>query len=189
MKQIFVVPLVCLALGGCLHVAPAPSTGYLPADAFSTIAPGQDPAMAAVQEALVAFAYPARMQGRPAEMALAIASLDAMAGQFSTSGRWIGMDAITQQEMLDARAEVRGILGVPETAPSQSVIDQLVAASRALDEGDQKAALAALSGPDFTKTPEETLAILTHFPRAPTANIATMDANANFFQPESNSMW
>jgi len=188
MKQSLMVLAACLALGGCLHVTPAPSTGYLPADAFSTIAPGQDPDMAAVQEALVAFAYPARMQGRPAEMALAIASLDAMAGQFSTGGRWIGLDAITQQEMLDARTEVRGILGVPANAPSQSVINQLMAASRALDQGDQAAALAALSGPDFTKTPEQTLAILTHFPRAPAANIAMVDANANFFQPESGSM-
>ncbi len=185
MKQILMVPLVCLALGGCLHEVPTPSTGYLPPDAFATIAVGQDPDLAAVQEAMIAFAYPARMQGRPAEMALAIASLDAMAGQFSTGGRWFGMNSIPKQEMLDARTEVRGILGVPENAPSQSVIDQLMAASRALNKGDQKAALAALSGPDFTKTPEQTLEILAHFPRAPIANSATMSANTNFFPPDS----
>jgi hypothetical protein len=182
MKQTLMVPLICLVSGGCgLHVAPAPSTGYLPADAFSTIAEGQDPDLAAVQEAMIAFAYPTRMYGRPAEMALALASLDAMAGQFSTSGRWAGQESIPKQEMLDARSEVRDILGVPENAPSQSVIDQLMAASRALDKGDQNAALTALSGPDFTRTPEQTLAILAHFPRAPIANGATMDANANFF--------
>ncbi len=185
MKQCLMVPLICLALGGCLHEAPEPSTGYLPADAFSTIAVGQDPDLAAVQEAMIAFAYPARMQGKPAEMALAIASLDAMAGQFSTSGRWFGMDSLPKEEMLEARTEVRGILGVPENAPSQSVIDQLMAASRALDKGDQNAALAALSGPDFTKTPAQTLAILTHFPKAPIANSATLNANMNFFPPDS----
>lgn len=186
MKRFLTAFLACLALGGC-HVAPPPTTGYLPPAAFDKIAVGQDPDLAAVQEAMMAFAYPERMQGRPAEMALAVASLDAMAGQFSTSGRWMTMDSITQLEMLEARQEIRGILGIPGKAPSQSVIDQLVAASLALDKNDEAAALAALSGPDFTKTPAQTLAILTHFPKAPMANVATMDANSNFFPPDS--MW
>jgi len=181
MSRIPFLPLVFLALAGCVHVVPAPTTGYLPEDAFGNSVVGQDPAMAAVNDAMIAFAYPGSMQGQPARMALAIASLDAMAGQFSTGGRWITMDSATKQEMLDARTQVRGILGVPENAPSQSVIDHLVAASHALDRGDQTAALAALSGPDFTKTPEETLAILTHFPKTPDANHATMDANLHFF--------
>lgn len=181
MNRTLLLSLSFLTLAGCAHVAPAPSTGYLPEDAFGNSVVGQDLDLAAVNDAMIAFAYPGIMQGQPARMALAIASLDAMAGQFSTRGRWIALDAITKQEMLDARTEVRGILGVPEDAPSQSVIDQLVAASHALDRGDQTAALAALSGPDFTKTPEQTLAILTHFPRVPTANRATMDANMNFF--------
>lgn len=189
MKHFPMISLVCLALAGCAHEAPAPSTGYLPADAFSGIAIGEDPALAAVEDATMAFAYPQRMQGKPAQMALAIASLDAMAGQFATGGRWIGLDAATKQQMLVARSEVRGMLGVPQNAPSQSVIDHLVAASQALDKGDQKAALAALSGPDFTRTPEQTLAILAHFPRAPAANAATMNANLNFFPPDSNPMW
>jgi hypothetical protein len=183
MKLGLIVSLVCLAANTC-QLAPVPTTGYLPPDAFSTTAVGQDTTLAAVQEAAYAFAYPGRMQGRPAEMALAVASLDAMAGQFSTSGRWYGMSWIPQQEMLDARTEVRGILGIPDSAPSQLVIDRLMAASRALNNGDQKAALAALSGPAFTKPPEQTLAILAHFPPAPVANQATMAANMNFFPPD-----
>jgi hypothetical protein len=181
MNRILLLSLSFLTLAGCVHVAPAPSTGYLPEDAFGNSVVGQDLDLAAVNDAMIAFAYPGIMQGKPAQMALAIASLDAMAGQFSTGGRWITMDAITKQEMLDARTEVRAVLGVPEDAPSQSIIDHLVAASHALDRGDQTAALAALSGPDFTKTPEQTLAILTHFPRVPDANSATMEANMNFF--------
>ena len=59
---------------------------------------------------------------------------------------------------------VREILGVPEDTQSQSLIDHLVVASRALNAGDQQAALAALSGPDFTKPPAEVLAVLGHFP-------------------------
>jgi hypothetical protein len=187
MNRALLLPLVFLFTAGCIHEVPSPSVGYLPVDAFGNSVVGQDPALASLNAATIAFAYPGTMQGRPAQMALAIASLDAMAGQFSAGGRWMAMDWISQQEMLDARDQVRAILGVPQDAPSQSVVDQLVAASHALDKGDQAAALAALSGPDFTKPPAQTLAILTRFPRVQIANRATMDANLNFFPATSGT--
>jgi hypothetical protein len=182
MIRFLLTPFLFIGLVGCApREAPIPSTGYLPADAFGDSVIGQDPAIAATDAATEAFARPKMMQGRPALMALAIASLDAMAGQFSTRGRWMAMDAITKQEMLDARNKVRDILGVPETTQSQSLIDHLVAASHALDQGDQAAALTALSGPDFTKPPAQTLALLTNFPKVPNANYATMAASQNLF--------
>jgi|GEM_PF-1868148 len=187
MRRVMAPFLLCVALAGCGQRAPAPSVGYLPADAFGNAVVGQDPATTAVDTAMIAFAYPGTMQGHPARMALAIASLDAMAGQFSAGGRWMSMDWVAQQEMLEARDRVRAILGIPQGAPSQDVIDHLVAASHALDQGDQAGALAALSGPVFTKSPEETLAILAHFPRVPVANRATMDAVRDFFPAISGS--
>lgn len=181
MNWVLVTAFFLTGLAGCSYETPMLSTGYLPLDAFGNSIIGEDPAIAATSAATEAFAYPAKMQERPARMALAVASLDAMAGQFSTSGRWIAMDLITKMEMLDARNQVRSILGVPETTQSQSLIDHLVAASHALDQGDQTVALAALSGPDFTKTSVQTLALLTNFPRVPDANYATMAANQNLF--------
>jgi hypothetical protein len=181
MNWFLLAPFLFIGLIGCAHEAPMPSTGYLPADAFGDSVIGEDPAIAATNAATEAFANPRMMQGRPARMALAIASLDAMAGQFSTRGRWMAMDPIAKQEMLDARNQVRDILGVPETTQSQSLIDHLVAASHALDQGDQVAALTALSGPDFTKPPVQTLALLTNFPKVPNANYATMAASQNLF--------
>ena len=181
MNRFLLVFFLFAGLTGCAYETPLPSTGYLPADAFGNSVIGQDPAIAATNAATEAFAYPGMMQGRPAQMALAIASLDAMAGQFSTGGRWMAMDPIAKQQMLDARNQVRGILGVPETAQSQSLIDHLVAASHALDRGDQAAALTALSGADFTKTPAQTLALLTNFPKVPNANYATMAASQDLF--------
>lgn len=177
MTRLSLALLLWFNLVGCAYETPLPSTGYLPADAFGNSVIGEDPAIAAMSAATVAFAYPETMQGRPAQMALAIASLDAMAGQFSTGGRWIAMDPIAKSEMLDARGKVRAILGVSGATQSQSLIDHLVAASRALDQGDQKAALAALSGPDFTKPPAQILAILTNFPKVPDANYATITAS------------
>jgi hypothetical protein len=171
------VTFLTLCLAGCALEAPPPSTGFLPQDAFGNSVVGQDPAIATFNEALYAFSHPKIMQNRPAEMALAVASLDAMAGQFSTGGRWMAFDSLAKMQMLRARTRVRAILGIPETAPSQAVIDQLVRASKALDAGDQAAAMAALSGGVFTRPAAQTLALLTHFPDVPVADHATMNAN------------
>jgi hypothetical protein len=168
---------LCLALAGCALESPIPSTGYLPQDAFGNAAIGQDPAITATQTATFAFAHPAAMQGEPARMALAIASLDAMAGQFSTVGRWSGMNGLAQLEMLEARKRVREILGISPDLPSQTVIDALVAASHALDRDDRPAAERALTGPGFAMLADRMLALLTHFPAVPIANRATQLAS------------
>jgi len=145
---------LAICLGGCAHETPPPSTGFLPPDAFGYALYGEDPAMATFGLAL-----------------------DAMAGQFSTNGRWMAMDPIAKMRMLQARDRVREILGIPETAPSQAVINQLVTASKALNAGDQPAAMAALTGGVFTRPAAQNLALLTHFPYVPIADQATMNAN------------
>ena len=172
--------LLILALAGCGLETPSPSTGYLPANAFGNSVTGEDPAMAAISEAAYAFAHPRYMRGKPAQMALAVACLDAMAGQFSTSGRWIGMNSLIKMQMLQARSKVRGILGIPDSVPSQTVIDAMVAASHALADGDQKTAESALAVPGFTRPPARMIATLADFPRVPVANVATMRAQRNF---------
>jgi hypothetical protein len=166
-----------ICLGGCAYETPPPSTGFLPPDAFGYALFGEDPAMATFGPALDGFVHPGMMQNRPAQMALAVASLDAMAGQFSTNGRWMAMDPIAKMQMLQARDRVREILGIPETAPSQAVINQLVTVYWALDAGDQPAAMATLSGGVFTRPAAQTLALLTHFPYVPIADQAMMNAN------------
>jgi len=149
----------------------------MPTDSFARTAVGEDTTTAAMNEATYAFARPTAMQGRPAEMALAIASLDALAGQFYSGARWMGMNSLAKQEMLQARAKVRQILGVPERAPSQDVVDDLVGASQALDRSDKAGAIEALTSPYFTLGPEATLSLLAHFPSVPVANHATAFAS------------
>ncbi|HET9148714.1 MAG TPA: hypothetical protein VFN77_11725 [Acetobacteraceae bacterium] len=168
---------MCAGLAGCALETPSPSTGYLPASAFGGAVIGEDPSMAAANDAAWVFAHPGRMQGQPAQMAMGIASLDAMAGQFSTSPRWERMDALVKLQMLRARSRVRRILGVRPGAPSQAVIDALVAAARALHRGDERAALTALSAPVFIHPPRRSLALLAHFPYVPLANHATAFAS------------
>ena len=67
-------------------------------------------------------------------------------------------------------------------AVAQSLIDHLVAASHELDDGDQQAALSALSGPDFSKPPAEILAELGHFPYVSAANSALVAASVRSFR-------
>ena len=171
---------LCLSLAGCGLESPIPSTGYLPKNTFEYVI-GQDPAITAIQTATYAFARPAAMQGQPAQMALAVASLDAMAGQFSTVGRWSDMNSMAKLEMLQARTRVRAILGIAPDVPSQTVIDALVAAAHALDHGDRAAAERALTGPGFSMAPARMLALLAHFPTVPIANQATSLASQSMF--------
>ncbi|WP_174502635.1 hypothetical protein [Acidiphilium sp. C61] len=180
-RSALALALLGLSLAGCALVTPPPSTGYLPANAFDGRVTGEDPAIAATNEARWAFSHPAAMQGRPAEMALAAASLDAMAGQFSTVGRWLGMNNLTKLQMLHARKVVRAELGIRPDTPSQTVIDALVTISLDLRHGDRKAALAAANGSEFTLPPRRTLAILAHFPATPVAERATAAASRDLY--------
>jgi hypothetical protein len=91
----------------------------------------------------------------------------------------MAMDPIAKMQMLQARDRVRAILGIPQTAPSQAVINQLVAVYGALDAGDQAAAMATLSGGVFTRPATQNLALLTHFPYVPIVDQAMMNANGD----------
>ncbi len=172
-----------LALAGCADIhgfssdLPAREVGFLPADAFGDSVVGEDPAIAAMNAATYAFAHPGAMQGKPAEMALAIASLEAMAGQFVIGGRWSDMDEVAKLQMLDARAKLRVVLGVAADADCQDVIDGLVGAAEALKRGDPAGARLAVAGAQFTKGPAATLALLAQFPAVPAANVATQSAS------------
>jgi uncharacterized iron-regulated membrane protein len=177
------LPMVSLyaCLTACAPSAPPPSIGYLPAGAFGPGDVQQDPQSAALGTAEAAFAHPGQLQGHPAQMALAIACLDAMGGQFSGAGRWIGTASTAPAQMAQARDEVRVMLGVPVAAPSQEVIDHLVAYAQSEQAGDHATALRDLTGPDFTKGPEQTASILANFPGNEDADAATFAAQDLLF--------
>lgn len=187
MRRLMIVSLLALGLSGCGLATPPPSTGFLPTDTFAGHVIGEDPAFAAMSAATGAFANPASMQGRPAKMAIAIASLDAMAGQFATGGRWLGMNPLAKRQMLAARSRVRRILGIAPGTPSQTVIDALVGAAQQLRRGNRPGVMEALSSPGFTLPPAQTLAILTDFPPVPLANQATMFAS-QYLLPGGNPL-
>jgi hypothetical protein len=174
---------VPLLLGACAHGGPQP---FVPDTAL--VAPGQlgfgvlDADVQAVNYAAWAFADPGRTRNNPAAAARACASMDYIAGQLYTSPRWANIGAITKEQLLRGRVEMRRALGIPVDARSQLVVVGLADASKALTVGNQQAALAALSNPAFPD-PQATLARLYSLPYLQQANIGSLKASNELFGP------
>lgn len=168
---------LAVALAGCadIHIKPPPDTATIPAWAAPTWPGDYD----AILHAQWAWADPSRTHGLPAQGAQAVAEIDYLSGMLSTNLQWLALSPFAKLRMLQARVDVRAALGIAPGAPSQAVVNAMLAARAALDAGDQKAALDYLSGPIFTLGPEKTLARLGALPYVQTANIGTaMTANS-----------
>ena len=177
--------LIPVLLGACAHGGPQP---FVPDTAL--IAPGQlgfgvlDPDVSAVNYAAWAFADPGRTRNNPAAAARACASMDYIAGELYTSPRWANIDAITKEQLLQGRVQMRRALGIPLDARSQLVVNGLAGASNALAAGNGQAALAALSNPAFPN-PQATLAQLYSLPYLQEANIGSLKAANELFGPNN----
>ncbi len=175
----FLLMTVCLLPIGCAGVTPfVPDTARLAPGALGS---GLDPDVAAVNQAQWAFADPGRTYGRPIEAARAAASMDYIAGQLYTSPRWSNISALTKEQLLQGRQEVRQALGVVPGTTSQVVVDRLTTAGNALAAGDQDAALRQLGAPAFDAPSEQVLARLSNMPYLRMANVSTMRAANQLF--------
>ena len=180
MRSTGFVFLGALALAGCGFIQPTvPDTARMTMAQFGT--GGLDPDVAATQFAQWAFADSGRTYGRPVEGARAVAAMDYIAGQLYTSPRWAGMSAITKEQLLQGRAEVRQALAVRPGTPSQVVVDRMTAAGNALAAGNRDAALAQLTDPAFTAGPQPTLDRLANLPYLQMANVSTQRAGNQLF--------
>ena len=119
------------------------------------------------------------IENHPGEAARAVASIDYLAGALYENPRWTGISAVHKINMLQGRDEVRQVLNVAPGAPSQAVVDGLIAAAVAFDAGDIAAARAALPASVFTLGPDQTIALLTNLPQLPAANVAAQRVNSD----------
>ena len=143
---------------------------------------GFDPDVTAINLASWAFADSGRTRDRPVEAARAAASMDYIAGQIYTSPRWSHVSALTKEQLLQGRAEVREALGVVPGTSSQAVVDHLAAAGNALAAGDQQAAIAELGAPVFREPGEQVLQRLANMPFLTMANVSTSRASQQLFE-------
>ena len=168
-----------LAAAGCAAITPPPDTARIPLWA-GPYWQGDD---IAILHADWAWADPSRTHGLPIEGARAVAEVDYLAGELSSNPRFVGLSPFAKAEMLQARTDVRRALGIAPDAPSQAVVDALLAALAALDAGNRPQALASLSSPLFTRGAEQTFALLAALPYVQSANLGTAMAARSATMP------
>ena len=170
----------CLAgLASCAGVDPAPSTAIMPPGSLGT---NGDLDVRSLDVA--AYDFGQVMRNNPAEAAEAIAALDYMGGKLNTSPRWIDMDALTRAQMLQARETLRSYVGISQAAPSQAVVDTMLALAQAYRAGDTGAVQHLLTNPIFIVPPAEVQAKLSYIPLMPAINNVTTRADS--LLPEFN---
>ena len=167
--------LLAAILAGCgPAVPPLPpiDTAQLPSGVFGPT--DQDvPAALYAQNAL---SDPSRTYGNPAAGAQAVLAMEYLAGELATSPRWARLDPGTQEQMVLGRIETRRAVGIAPAAPSQLVVDSLVAARNGLASGDGAAAERALSNPAFPQGGAHTVQALGNLPYLQVASVAVQHA-------------
>lgn len=134
---------------------------------------GVDQSAQAINRARDAFATPARLRGRPAAAARAVADVEFLAVDLQRL-RFVGADPLVGPSMLAARSELRGVLDIDPQAPPQPVIDALLAAAAAIDGGGDP--IPALTRPFFRAGASATLVRLNAMPPVPRTTEATARA-------------
>ena len=115
----------------------------LPFAAFGTM----DNDVAAANQAAWAFAAPERIANNPVDAARAAAAIDYLAGELASNPRWLMISPLTKQEMVQARIDVRQVLGIVPNAPSQVVVNALLRFASEWQAGNQTGAMQALAAP------------------------------------------
>ncbi len=153
-----------------------PDTATMPYGALNT---NGDIDIRSLNVAAYDFAYP--IKDDPAEAAEAIAAVDYMGGKLNTSPRWVIMPSLYRAQMLQARIILRQFVGISPTAPSQAVVDTMLALAQAYRAQDQSEVQRLLSAPIFSVPTAEVVARLDDVPLIPEVNNATQGANAHAF--------
>ncbi len=151
-----------------------PDTAVMPPGALNT---NGDIDVRSLDVAAYGFSHYKQMRSNPALAASSVAALDYMGGRLNTSPRWVTMPALYRLQMLEARETVRGVLGISQAAPSQAVVDTMLALAAAYSSGNQAAITQALSSPIFTVPPAEAAQRLADIPYLPAVNNAATHAD------------
>jgi hypothetical protein len=139
--------LLFLLTAACAPQAPVPT---LPG---ATAANGADPVVPIGQHMAAFFRNP--QPNKPAEAARAIADLEWLADSLPRNPHWNRASSVGLNGLQQARWEARRVLGIPERAPAQAVINGLSAAAQAIEANDQAAVARALPRSVFPVGPQE----------------------------------
>ena len=171
--------LLCACLAACALEKPPPSTAELPPGFYGAWV---DNDIGAINEAAYALGSPARTRGDPIEALRAAIAVEYLGGELTRAPRWYRLSPITQMNMLQARTEMRNVLGIRQDAPSQAVVNALIWVMWDLVHGNQAAATQVLASPLFLQPPQKTWAVLNNLPYLPAAHVATAEAAMEEFR-------
>lgn len=180
MRIRFSLTLLCAMLCGCATLPASGDTPQLPPSVFGVY---EDNDVGAINLAAWAFAEPGRIRNDPIDAAKGVIAIEYLAGQLRASPRWVSMSFVVKQQMLEARVDLRRVLGIRSDAPPQLVVNAMLQVVGALQAGDQAAALQALAAPGFTFPSPQTMSVLSNLPYVPSANYASSGAAAGMFSP------
>lgn len=165
--------LLALPLLAACAAMPPGESAVLPRDAVNGAG---DPARTAVLTTNSVFQNRSPAAGQPAAAARAIAQMEFLAVDLPQNNAFTGASPSLGSELVQARSEWRGVLGIAPGAPAQPVINALYAASRALEAGQTEAAAAALPSTLFSRGGSATIAQLSALPRMPKTAAAAATA-------------
>jgi hypothetical protein len=180
MRAAFLALVSALCLAACATLPPTAATPYLPAGVYGTYL---DNDTGAINQSAWAFASPANTRGNPITAIKAVIALEYLPGELTENPRWVRMDDSVKVRLLQARRNVRDILGIRQDAPPQMVVNILLRVAEDLEAADPASAIRMLGAPVFTRPPEETLRLLSNLPYVQTANLATSRAASEMFPP------
>jgi len=148
---------IVLALATSACASTRVDTASMPQGVF----PAGDEDQSALREALLTVGASGRLPATPQGRAKSYADVEFVSGVFNTSSRWDDLDGLGQAQIMIGRREVRDYLGISQQAPSQAVVDALMAVSTAPNDA---ALTLALGNPVFTLGAQQTLVKLQDTP-------------------------
>jgi hypothetical protein len=183
LRRSLMIALPALGVSACAGLAPV-ETASLPRNFVDGAG---DPTRAAAISAGSAFGNPRQLAGQPGRAARAIAQMEYLAVELPSSPMLRNQAGTLQPELQAARREWRGALGVAPNAPAQRVINGLLAASQAIEDGRQDALRAALTSDVFTAGAEGTVARLGALPPLPRTAQAAASAERSLLTPQRST--
>jgi hypothetical protein len=175
MRALISLPLLTFCLAACATLPASRRTPYLPAGVYGVY---EDNDIGAINQSAWAFSSPANTRGNPIDAARAVIALEYLSGELKENPRWVGLGTSIPLRLAQARDDLRQILGIRPDAPSQVVVNTLLALSEGLQFGNQQGAMQALASPIFTQPAVQTLQVLSNLPYVQNANLATARAEA-----------
>ncbi len=174
----FIVLLLCLSAAGCAAVQRTDSS-QLPPSFYGAL---MDNDTGAINEASWALGSPDRTRGDPVEALRAAVAVEYLAGALNSNPRWAAMSPITKMQMLQARSEMRQVMGIRPDVPSQAVVNAEITAIWNLQRGDVAAVQQIFASPIFAQPPQQTMQVLDDLPTLPAARSATAAAELEQFR-------